>query len=495
MYNNASLILGCPMFIKKIRQIWKNTQKNFTSFVQKRPFISFFGLLLTLFIVIAVGHQLRKPAAVTQITEPAAKDVELFSTGATPHIKLQAKIEKSGVITIVAQSAGIIQKIRIQEGAHLKRGTQLFSLSTNYQGGNAPDLARQIAQKNYQFLVDNYDTQKSAIDKQREVALATEAQAAQLRDITRQSLTDTSSLIDLNQGILDTLNKELKDMVAAGATNDDTVGLREEIMPFMSSLNSARAALRSNQYQSDESKQPAELSTVNRDLALTQLDLQQRTLDLNKDVSKLNLQVSQVNESLMFPVSPFAGTVERIFVKAGQNVTPGTPLAEIRGDVNTASAIVLTSADVAKNISRLEPSQLDIGEQTISVLPRSISTEPTDGNLLSVIYTLPDEFAVNVTNNSYVPIDVPVGVPAAVISVHPNDPFVPLDAVYQTQNNAYVLVAEPQDNTLVARSHQVKLGQVFGKYVDVLEGVKTTDQIILNRNVIEGDIVQIKSAK
>jgi biotin carboxyl carrier protein len=256
----------------------------------------------------------------------------------------------------------------------------------------------------------------------------------------------------------------------------------------LTSLNAARAALRNNEYQSDESKQPAQLSTLARDLALTQLDLQLKTLDLNKDISHLNLRVSQVNEGLMFPVSPFAGTIERIFVKVGQNVTPGTPLAEFRGDVNTASAVILASADVAANISRFEPTTLMLRNTAVPLVLRSVSKEPTDGNLHSLIFTIPDEFAADVTNNSYVTADVPIGVSMSKAA----DPFLPLDAIYQTQDSAYVLVAEAQDGKLVARSHQVKLGQVFGAYVDVLEGIQSGDQVIVNRNVIDGDIVRSK---
>ncbi len=476
----------------KLRSIWRAITQRFTNFVQKRPFFSFFALLIGLFAVIAIGHQLRKPPATQPQVTVEAKEVELFTLGANPHIQLQAKVEKSGVVTIVAQSPGIVQKIRVKEGDHVKRGSQLLSLSTNYQGGNTSSLARQIAQKNFQFQSDNFQAQKDLIGKQKQIAENNETIEEELRSITRQSLGETESLINLNQTIIDSLNKQIDQLQLInvnGSSDSAILQLRQAEAGTMLSLNTARSALRNNQYQSSDEKEPAEKARLARDLAIQQLDLQEKTIDLNKDIAQLNLRVNQVNEALMYPAAPCPGTVERVFVKVGQSVSPGTPLFVVRGDVNTATAVILASSEIANTVSRFEPTHFTIDGHLISATPRSISQEPTDGSLHSIIYTLPDGYAPEVTNGSYIAADVPVGVNYA----KADDPFVPLDAVYQTQENAYVLVAEQQqDGKLVARNRQVQVGEVFGEYVDVLQGVKPGDQVILNRNVIEGDVVRTK---
>ena len=211
-------------------------------------------------------------------------------------------------------------------------------------------------------------------------------------------------------------------------------------------------------------------------------------LDLNKYLADLNVKISQVNEGLMFPSAPFAGTVERVFVHPGQVVNPGIPLLVLRGDVNTASAIILASADIASNVSRFEPTQFTIGSAQVPALPRAVAQEPTDGSLLAITYTLPKENTAQLTNGSYITADVPVGTNY----LKADDPFVPLDAVYQTQDNSYVLVAEKQGDKLIAKNRTVTVGQVFGEFVDVTAGVKPGDQVILDRNVIEGDVVNIK---
>jgi multidrug efflux pump subunit AcrA (membrane-fusion protein) len=102
------------------------------------------------------------------------------------------------------------------------------------------------------------------------------------------------------------------------------------------------------------------------------------------------------------------------------------------------------------------------------------------------LFAIPDEVGAALTNGSIYPIQVPIGA----IHATSSDPFVPIDALYQTQTDAYVYVASPSANsTSVASSKKVTIGTVFGEFIEVLTGLKDSDQVILNRNVIEGDLV------
>jgi multidrug efflux pump subunit AcrA (membrane-fusion protein) len=459
-------------------------------FLEKRPFISFLLFLCILMGLVVLGNNLRKPVAPAVSPQPEALAVQLYHLGDTPNVQVQAKIEKSGVVQLVAQTAGVVQKIRVKEGDHVKRGQSLFSLSTNYQGGSVPGLARKLSQENYQFLVDNYDAQKDVIQKNRDIANTVDAQASQLRSMTQQSLSETSSLIDLDNDIISGLDKQIQALVDTnvGGVNDAAISqLKEAKAGTLTSLNAARVALRNNQYQSDSSKEPAALADMTRDLALKQLDLQEKTLDLNKDISLLNLRISQVNESLMYPAAPCPGTVERIFVKVGQNVTPGTVLASVRGDMNEATAVAFVSQDIAREVSRFTPSTLVIGSRKVSVVPRSISHEPTDGVLHSVLYSVPDEYANQLTNASYIVVEIPVGMNYA----KTEKPFVPLDSIYQSPDAASVFVVKDDgQGNQVATSQSIKLGAVSGQYVEVVDGLQPGEVIILNRNVIEGQRVK-----
>src|SRR5258708_13213242 len=186
--------------------------QKFRTFIASHPFPSFFGLLGLLLVLIKIGNRLRQVPTQKRGTPSEPKLVQAYQTGAAPTLRVQAKIEKSGVIKLVAQTAGVVQKINKTEGQHVKRGTRLFSFSTSYQGGNIPDLTRQITARNLQFQNDTYSTQKDVIDKNRQVATKVETQASQLRSISRQSIDETNSLISLDETIIASLSAQVQNL-------------------------------------------------------------------------------------------------------------------------------------------------------------------------------------------------------------------------------------------------------------------------------------------
>jgi multidrug efflux pump subunit AcrA (membrane-fusion protein) len=186
----------------------------------------------------------------------------------------------------------------------------------------------------------------------------------------------------------------------------------------------------------------------------------------------------------MYPASPFGGVVDKIFVKVGENVQSGTMLASISGFDQHAEVVVNVPENVAKNISAFEPSVLTIGNKEISMMPTYVSKDATNGVLYSVIYQLDDSFSPSLTNLSFVKVKLAIGV-ADTTNI---DPFIPLDSVIQTQEESYVFIVDDKN---IARVKKIKLGQIQGRYVEVLEGLPNDSQIILDRNVIEGDKVSV----
>jgi multidrug efflux pump subunit AcrA (membrane-fusion protein) len=101
--------------------------------------------------------------------------------------------------------------------------------------------------------------------------------------------------------------------------------------------------------------------------------------------------------------------------------------------------------------------------------------------LYSVIYALPEDLTDKVADREYISVSIPVGKPDSSISV----PFLPLDSIYQTQDHAYILVIKEDK----AVSQEVVTGEVFGRFVQIEEGLNDGDRVILNRNVVSGDSV------
>lgn len=463
-------------FLKKIyRQI--------VLFVKKRPFLLFFSTLLV-FLLLIISSMVLQPTKLQKNVPPSAKVVQVYNIGQTPKATFQAKIDKTGVIKIVSLAGGIVQNIFVNENDSVTAGEQLVTLSSTYQGGNAPALQAQLAQEQYTNDVTTFDKQKDILSKQRTIVTSTHDAFSDMQAIATQSAQDTSSLIDANQVILDQLQQQLSIARNNATTTAELVPLEAQINQSQGGQNQLRQALRNLQEQTDSSKPAGIIADTQRDMVLEQLDVQEKSLELHKEMTRIQADLAVVSAQTMFPASPFAGTVERIYVRIGQQVSPGTPLAEITSDTTHATAVVFVPGMIAKIISKLEDSVMHVGTTSYAIHPSFISSEATDGLLYAVRYPLPDEVDSLVADGSYTPIDVPVGVPDTSGAV----PFVPIDAIYQTQDKNYVLLMV--GNTATVR--EVTLGTVVGSLTEITSGLHAGDQVILDRTSIAGDKVTTK---
>ncbi len=478
------------MLRQSLRQRFVTVRRNILSFIDKRPLISFFSLLGLLLLLVVVGSFLRKPATNGEDATPPTKLVETYSFGESPKMAFTARVEKSGVITIVAQSPGVVQKIHLKEGQKVGRGGSLVSLSTNYQGGNAASLSRQIVQKNFEAAVNNFDVQKDIIAKQKEVAEKGNIQAKDLREITRKSLDETRSLISLNETIASSVDAQLRfleSMNVNGSSDSAILTARQGKAAVQVGLNQLRTGLRTAEYQSDENKTPAQIGDISKEIAIKQLELSERGLVLAKDMAHLNLKLAQVSESLMYPASPCEGVVERIHVKVGQMVSPGTVIATIKANQGENTAVVLVTADIAKQLSTAEAADFLIGGKKVSLYPRYISAEATDGNLHSVLFAIPSVYGAKLTNNTSIPVNIPLGSKQIVTDTL----YIPLDSIYQTQEKSYVYVLGKDESASdSAKTKEISLGSVSGRFVRVTSGLSLTDIVILSRNVQDGEKVR-----
>lgn len=487
--NNQTLKNKLKKTYQIVNQQKINNQKKIFKFIDDRPFSSFLSLLAVLLILIVVGNFLRKPPQAVEVKTPEPKLVETFSFNESPKLSMIAKVEKTGVINIVAQTPGIVQSVNVSEGEVITKGKSVVSLSTNYQGGNAASLSRQMAQKNYTMAVETFDTQKDIIGKQRELTNQGNLQAADMRSITAKSIDETRSAISLSENIIGTLDSQITTLESTnvGGVNDAAIlGAKQAKSMTLSGLNQMRSGLRATEYQTASTNPPAEMADISKEITMKQLDLQERSLILTRDIAGINLKLAKVSEAMMFPATPFAGTVEKIFVRVGQNVNPGTVIATIKGNSGQNRATVLVTNLISRSVLTTEPSYFYLDDQKVPVVANYVSTEATDGNLYTVTYILPDSFDYVLTNSGSVKVEIPIGLPKIII----NDPFVPLDAIYQTGDKAYVYVISTEGEAKKVITKEVTLGEVSGKYINVLTGLKLDDIVITTRTVQEGDLIR-----
>lgn len=455
--------------------------KRVSAFAEKKPFTSFFITLGILLLIILLGSTIFKTKTSTPATRVEPKQVEVYRLGGVSTVAVQAQVKKSGVVKIVAQTPGIVNTIKVTEGEYVEKGKTLIFLSSNYQGANAFTIQRQLAGVAYQNTKESYDIQKDLIARQRDLANRSSDNSEELRKLTRQSIDDTRNLINQNGEIISNLQAQIENP-PQGASVDQ---LKQVKAQLQAGQNQLQAALRASEYQVDEKKPAVDLERIGKDIALKQLEIQEKAIKMGLDAAGLQLRLAQVQESTMYPSAPFGSTVQKIHVKVGDAINPGMPLITLSSDTGDIMLDAQVPMDIAEKVARNEKATVEVGSKKIEMIPTFVSTEATSGQLYSVVFTVDSIHKKYFTDSSYVKVNLPVASKAA----EGNTPFIPVDSVFQTQEESYVYVV----NGGKAVSKKVKLGAVTGGYVAVNEGLSTNDQIILNRTVIDGDAIKVQN--
>ncbi len=91
------------------------------SYIQKRPFFSFFIALALLATLILLGSTIFKEKPFEEVKPSLVKAVKVFKIGEAPKVSVQAVAKKSGVIKISAQTPGIVSSINCRFIARLAK--------------------------------------------------------------------------------------------------------------------------------------------------------------------------------------------------------------------------------------------------------------------------------------------------------------------------------------------------------------------------------------
>lgn len=459
-----------------------------TKFIEDHPFLALYGSLSFLIVaIVLVNVVLRKPVEMESTANRPVRSVQTYQIGSSPRIKAQALIEKSGVITITALAPGVVQKLFVQPGTQVKKGQTLLTTSTNYAGGNAATIQRQIASRQLQNVENTFDDQKRIIELSREQAEKNRENTEELRKLSERTIAETKNAISLNEDMLKLSDAIIADLEATGGSQTSILTQKNTRTQIVQTLNNLRNTLRQNEYQTGTSNQPYRLADISKDIVLKQLAIQEQSLELSRDIARLQLSLARVQEGIMYPSSPFRATVQRVLVKEGQQVNPGTPLLILSQEIeeDPIVAIAFVSREVAGKISYTEPSYLMLDNTRHETYPSYISRDAVQGSLYAVYFPIPDSLHMAVTERGYVVADMPVGKPDTGSAV----PYIPIESVYQTQDAAFVMLARNG----IATSQEVTLGPVLGRYVAVTKGITAGDLMILDRDVVSGDPVAPQS--
>src|SRR6185437_7183343 len=149
-----------------------------------------------------------------------------------------------------------------------------MTLASNYQGGNAPGVSAQIAQAQYQNLLDTFGQQEDEITQQRNIAQETFNSFLSQQSIASASANDASSLINSNQTILDYLNQQLTASQNSGASQAAIIAQQSEINSLQGAQNSLRNSANTLNQQTNTTNPPGQLASSQQQLTLDQLNVQ-----------------------------------------------------------------------------------------------------------------------------------------------------------------------------------------------------------------------------
>lgn len=450
----------------------------------EKPLLFFYGSLALLVLLIIIQNILSRPQKVKTEEKIQTKNVEVYKVGASPTLQFTGTIEKSGVVKIVALVGGVVQKINFREGANVKKGATIMRLTTNYQGGNLQETQRQLAQTQYKQVLDTYDSQKDIIAKQKEMANRADSQVANLRAITQSSISETENLISLSSQIISSLDTKLATYSLDPTANADLIlATKQAKSQFVASQNMNNNALRQAKFQADSESDPNKMSILNRDIATRQLDIQSLVLDNQKELSRLQLSLAKISAGMMSPASPFGAQIQKIFVKEGEQVNPGSPLAivsQIYDDPITLT--VLVSREVSQKISKNVFAHISIRDAKIDLKPAFVSGDAVANGLYAIYFHLPDSFITKVTDQDS------ANVIFDLTANEKNTIYIPLDGVRQTSSSSFVFV----EKNGVATAQKVELGDVIGTLVEV-KNLNIDENVILDRNITDGIKIKVVS--
>lgn len=215
-------------------------------------------------------------------------------------------------------------------------------------------------------------------------------------------------------------------------------------------------------------------------------ELQYLQAKANKE--SLEKQLATLNEQLNMAriTSPISGTVDEVIIKEGEMAAPGFPAFRV---------VQLSNLKVRANLSEnhitsVKPNdpvtvrfpllnrelqlKVDAVSQVIDPNSRTFSIEVRIPQSETGI--MPNMLAVLVVNNY---------VNHGAISV-------PLNSVQQNGHGQFLFVAEQNGNGLVARRRDVKTGLTYANRIEVLNGVKAGEKVIVfgHQNLTHGTLIE-----
>jgi membrane fusion protein (multidrug efflux system) len=231
--------------------------------------------------------------------------------------------------------------------------------------------------------------------------------------------------------------------------------------------------------QLDAMKQNYELVKIlfdkQKELWEQQVGSEIQYLQAKNNKESMEKQIASLQESIdMYTIrADFAGIVDYLHIKVGQNVAPGVPCLRI---VNNSSLRVKAnvSESYASNVKRGDKVRLFFPD-----LNETIETKISHVSMAidAVTRTFNVEVELPANNPQYRPNMV---AQLGIVDYTKADALViPINAIQRLDDEDIVFIAEQQTNGWVARKKRVKVKEVYAGRAEIADGLELLDKVIV----------------
>lgn len=234
-------------------------------------------------------------------------------------------------------------------------------------------------------------------------------------------------------------------------------------------------------WEREEIRKDTSLSDRQEKIRLKEVTQERLESKARVEISRLREKLAKTAEAAFRPKTFVPAIVESIRVRRGEFVASGTVLATLRTKGRASTLETLVSRETAALFDPAQPATLTIGSETLELLPTYFSSSETQDGLYPILFSLSEIMHEKITNGEFLRISLPLKAQTR------HSVLVPIDAVYQELNRAWILVEENGK----AESKTVVVSNVYGNFVEITDGLEPNARVILNRSVVAGESVEV----
>ena len=187
-----------------------------------------------------------------------------------------------------------------------------------------------------------------------------------------------------------------------------------------------------------------------------------------RDTAKRNLEDATVT-------APFSGTVDDLHVDVGDYVAPGTPVATVveQSRARVFAGVTAQQAVQLEGARRAKVRCTALGGQEVVAELKSVSSVANERDGTYTVELWIEEPPAGLRDGMVATVDLPTADREA-------HPLAPRAALMRRAGQPEVFVAAREEGVFVARIRNLRTGRSAGDWIEVLDGLREGDEVIVD---------------